>query len=418
MCGIVAVINKFTNGFTQAQLDAFESLVYIDGLRGMDSTGVIKVSNDGTFLTLKGAVAGPNFLEEKQWETVRREAFTTGSALIGHNRKATKGTINDENAHPFVINDEFALVHNGTMLGDHTKYAKVEVDSHAIAHYLHEHGVQGGVDELRAAYCLFWYDYRNKSVNVIRNPERPMCWMETKDAYYYASEAAFLDFVAKRHKLILLGEIQEQPEYVHSHFTLSDKSWDVDSVAITKKPFVHQSHIPPHSTSKWGGSNEGWAFGFQNMGYDLESDPVGTPNPKLQEYSYLKVVAENSKIFSPASEMEKALAASRKVDKAHGILIDWNFVDFSDKSEGYHLYFSSLDDEEPFIYVLQVSQAAFHNVEQINRLVKDGVIYSLIPKTTRTYTMLNDKFGFVTVPCVSGQEISITSTIKGEDYAH
>lgn len=414
MCGIVAVLNKYQNGFTQKQLDVFESLLYIDGLRGMDSTGVIQIDNAGKFLTLKGAVAPPAFLDADEWTTVRREAFQRGSALIGHNRKATKGSITDENAHPFVINDEFALVHNGTLMGDHRKYANVDVDSHAIAHYIHEHGVQKSVDELNAAYCFFWYDYRDKTVNLIRNKERPMFWMETDDAIYYASEYAFLDFVRCRHDLKLSKTgITEQPEFAWSTFKLEDKNWEIDAKTITRKvtpPIVTYNRNYP---SKWSAIDD---LNYSDYG---TSDPVGTPVVNKQ-YNYSEIVAENSKIFSPLKDMETVLEASRKIEKAHGILVDWNLVNYSDHMEGYTLYFSSLDDEEPFLYTLNVSVATFTHVEEINRMVKEGVIYSLIPKTTRTYTKLNPGFGFVTIPCLTGQEISVceNTTTHGEANVH
>lgn len=142
MCGIVAVINKYTNGFTDEQLKAFESLLYIDGLRGLDSTGVFAVDNVGDLVVAKNKGNPCLFLEDGGWTTVRQEMFRKGSALVGHNRKATRGAISDDNAHPFLINNELCLVHNGTMYGDHKHLKDVEVDSHAIAHVLHEKGIK------------------------------------------------------------------------------------------------------------------------------------------------------------------------------------------------------------------------------------------------------------------------------------
>ena len=45
MCGLIAVINKYNNGFTKSQCDAFNDLIYLDALRGMDSTGAFVITN-------------------------------------------------------------------------------------------------------------------------------------------------------------------------------------------------------------------------------------------------------------------------------------------------------------------------------------------------------------------------------------
>ena len=72
MCGIVGVITKLENGFTQPQLDAFEYLLYLDVVRGEDSTGVFAVSNLGNVDIVKGARHGADFIRSEEWEKQKR----------------------------------------------------------------------------------------------------------------------------------------------------------------------------------------------------------------------------------------------------------------------------------------------------------------------------------------------------------
>jgi hypothetical protein len=91
------------------------------------------------------------------------------------------------------------LVHNGTVWGDHKKLKDVEVDSEAIAHIIaSEPDPEVALKKINAAYALIWYDIEKKQLNIIRNKERPLAWVETPTAFYLASEGLMLDFVMRR----------------------------------------------------------------------------------------------------------------------------------------------------------------------------------------------------------------------------
>lgn len=404
MCGIVAVINKYTNGFNQVQINAFESLLYIDGLRGLDSTGVIYVNNRGDFTTLKGAVTAPNFLGHPMWENLGKEAYKEGSALIGHNRKATKGVVSDLNAHPFVVNDELALVHNGTMFGDHRKYANVEVDSHAITHLLHDKGVEDSIKELQAAYTLFWYDQRNKSVNLLRNTQRPLWWLETADAYYYASEKAFLEFIIQRHALKVTSKgIFEQPEYSHSYFILKDKSWEVSS-------FQHK--VPTFTVAN-------------NRVTDYYSKYKDYTYPKLVESPEDLPIAANTTIITPASneEYEKKLISLNKLytdsnkavnyfskdrngETVYGMLLGYKEVNSKDPSLGLYLYFTEVNPNEldPYLLKLRVAKG-YKTHNELDDMIKQGDIFQLTLGGAKSMCKFMQDFSSITLNCLSGRHL-------------
>lgn len=190
MCGIVGMVSKWSNGFTSSEADIFTRMLFLDTLRGWDSTGVFGVDKFGNVDIVKAAISGPDFIRTREHEDFLRKSVRAGTFMVGHNRAATKGTINDENAHPFYVDDKIILVQNGTMRGDHKKFAEVDVDSHALAHLLaKEDDVTKALKQVNAAYALVWYNTATESMNIIRNKERPLFIVEEETGgFIFASE--------------------------------------------------------------------------------------------------------------------------------------------------------------------------------------------------------------------------------------
>jgi hypothetical protein len=199
MCGLVCVVSKSKYGMAAQDVRAFELMLFMDTLRGEDSTGVFLVDNIGNVMIAKEAVDGPKFLQTKEWADIRRSAIQRGWVLVGHNRKATRGVISDENAHPFWVEDKIVLVHNGSMYGNHKHLADTEVDSHAIAHTIaSESSVEAALQKINAAYALMWYNVQEKSFNIIRNSQRPLHFNSNNNAWFFTSEDSILEFALKR----------------------------------------------------------------------------------------------------------------------------------------------------------------------------------------------------------------------------
>jgi len=242
MCGLTLVINKNRNGFNSQQQEIFSTLMYLSGgFRGRDGAGVALVDNIGNVKVAKDASTVDAFLLTKEYDEIDKHGFQKGWALIGHNRYATKGNVIDKNAHPFIIDDKIVLVHNGTFNGDHKAIKDTEVDSEAIGHALAENeDVEQALRRINAAYALIWYNVDKKEINVIRNLQRPLWYIQTANAHIFSSEEIFLKFVIEKYKLNPSHGPYELKEYTLNTFKLKDnKDTDVTDEELDVSYWKH-----------------------------------------------------------------------------------------------------------------------------------------------------------------------------------
>lgn len=197
MCGIVGMISKTTSGFSYSDLDMFQDMMVCDSVRGDDSTGVFGVYRNKQARTVKVAAEPHLLFRCEEWKDFRTKAINSMTMLVGHNRSATRGAVNSDNAHPFA-EGKIVLVHNGT-LHNHKDFNKeVEVDSHAIAHALNEKPVEEVIKGVDGAFTFVWYDREKQKLFMIRNSERPLAYIDTGSQILFASEAPMLEWLVNR----------------------------------------------------------------------------------------------------------------------------------------------------------------------------------------------------------------------------
>lgn len=239
MCGIVGLITGFSNGFSNDETKVFRDMLLIDTLRGFDSTGVFGVDYNGNVEVLKEASNGAAFIQTFDYKAFDSWLCRRGMYAVGHNRAATRGSITDKNAHPFVIEANIVLVQNGTYKGDHSHHKATEVDTEAVAHVIHdEPDLEKALQKIDAAYALVWYNVKDKTLNIIRNEERPMYIAYTQqNAIVFASEMETILAACSRNGVLLKGQPYLLKENMLNTWTLDDEKheWDFNNKKIDNK---------------------------------------------------------------------------------------------------------------------------------------------------------------------------------------
>lgn len=235
MCGITGVA-----GNLQGNHDKFLKVaLHLDALRGEDGTGVAFITRTDDILVAK-QVGGPHELfQDKRFETGLRRV---NRAMIGHNRYATQGGISKKTAHPFDF-ENVVGVHNGTLsnkwkLKGHADY---QVDSQALYNHIDMEGIDSAIKELGGpnnAWSLVWWDKVEETLNFLRNKERPMWIVRSKDgeSMFWASEAWMLD-IATHKAGIVVGDVFE---------TVEDMLYSIhiDNKGVMSKPLVRKVAAP------------------------------------------------------------------------------------------------------------------------------------------------------------------------------
>lgn len=201
MCGIVLAGGNLSG----SDLEIFNQLLYCDVFRGQHSTGVFcRRPNEEKVSFFKEALPSFAYLLEPEYKEMStgKTAYTVSPLwMVGHNRHATRGAVNSQNAHPFQHGD-ITLVHNGTLvdqslLPEHRNFV---VDSENICYSINKIGAEATIQKLDGAYTLIWHDAKDDTLHIIRNDERPFHLCRVGNDWFGASEEDMLMWILKRSK--------------------------------------------------------------------------------------------------------------------------------------------------------------------------------------------------------------------------
>lgn len=255
MCGLVGAYGNITINSE----DAVQLLLHFDYLRGKHSTGVAYIDMDLSQkwedeVVIFKALGGPWNLYSKY-----KEEFTSSGVykkpcnlIIGHNRHATQGEINEDNAHPFELGD-IVGAHNGTVskfsLYDFDGHKKFAIDSQMILNELNFRTLQGVWDDADGAIALSYFDRRDQSLNLTRNKERTLyyTYAQDKTCIFWASESWMLNIALGKCGVKHSEVIALEPDS-HLVFTVGEKEIEKKENKLT--PFSRPVYT--YTNSKGG----------------------------------------------------------------------------------------------------------------------------------------------------------------------
>ena len=250
MCGLVGVMSRLVS---EDAKKAFHDMLYLDVLRGEDSTGVAAISNlqsDKMEVEMFKSVGSTTDLFDKHSKNKKFRSLTYKpvSIYIGHNRFATQGAINEESAHPFEF-ENVVGAHNGTVnqhsMKDFNGYKEHNIDSKIIfSHLSHTRDINTIWKDADGAMALVYFDKNNHTLNLIRNKERPLHFVYSKDdkTLMWASESWMLWVAAGRQNIDLNDIVAVKPNTLYT-FELTKEGkvqhTETDVAPFTPKPVQH-----------------------------------------------------------------------------------------------------------------------------------------------------------------------------------
>lgn len=208
-CGIFGYCGRsnVTKNDLRIAIQKFKILGILNEDRGKDSCGVY-INN----AIKKGIGTQRLFTTFIQKETF--ELSTKNRIFLGHNRQASMGSqINLDNQHPFLIDDDMLITHNGTLKEAYNfcqkyklPYSEISVDTKMLGLALHRNGPSVLENYKGAAALAITYNskpnhlylYHGSSLTTKGKPleeERPLFFMETREGIYYSSLETALDAI-------------------------------------------------------------------------------------------------------------------------------------------------------------------------------------------------------------------------------
>jgi glucosamine 6-phosphate synthetase-like amidotransferase/phosphosugar isomerase protein len=309
MCGIVGIA---ANSLNRVGKNIFSDLIITSNVRGRWGAGVAAVIGD----KIKGAkslYSGCDLLDMKGFGEMMNE--NNIRVLLGHTRWPTKGATDEYiNVHPH-FNKNITGVHNGTLDKVDGEYVKGE-ESDSVLFYKHadEVGFKKALARISGAYCFVFIDHETKTLNFIRNRERPLfigkhLWGTDSQSLIWASEEEMLTFTMTRAKLTAKLEIVELPP---------NELWSIPynvkkGVEFTVEPAVYPGtdFWKPLGTSTAKGGEKGWPFRggtFRGHGVDRTALPApakATSNVGRETYVFRNghFVAKSSILNPPTKQV-------------------------------------------------------------------------------------------------------------------
>lgn len=333
MCGLVGMAGDLQ----KEDRSMFKHLLIVDALRGHHSTGVMSVSPGGKPKVFKRAMNPLDLVQHREYDNT---VDWDSQVLMGHNRYATVGKIDNHSAHPFE-HGKMIGAHNGTLEQWYSLPAAkdFDVDSECLIFNLAYNGWQETIDKVYGAFALSVYDEKEHELHLVRNEERPLYLGYRLDgkALYWASESWMIRQMAARVGIKLQKNIGQLKPYEKFSWRLPDKKLDgIPEGTITKlnrapekKPWAPSQNHGALIVPTGGGAGQNHGAGDDKLSqYDkhaqkelgckkgevVEFVPTGVEYSSVSNLPYLAGVFPEEpwttiRVFMDEKECEAVMAA-------------------------------------------------------------------------------------------------------------
>ena len=242
MCGLTGVAGKIG----KREEDIFRDLLVVDALRGTDSTGIAAINAQFDVKIAKQVGNPYELFDTKSYDKALKGL---NRVLIGHNRYSTMGVSNRANAHPFQF-DHITGAHNGTLKNkwELLDGKDFDVDSQALYNHIAKEGIRRAITKADGAWALTWWDANEKTLNFLRNQERPLWMLRSNDGktLFWASELWMMEGILDRSG-VKYGDPHLVEKDFHYKIGIGQDGELVQPILQEiKSGHVYQGYVPNH----------------------------------------------------------------------------------------------------------------------------------------------------------------------------
>lgn len=253
MCGLVGLAGDLPKNADYA----FKVMLYLDTLRGEDSTGAAIIGKeedkDIDIKVFKALGAADQLFSKyaKDQSNTVLSYFPTPKVMIGHNRFATQGGIKESTAHPFYIGSVVGA-HNGTVkrhsINKFHNAIQYDVDSQIIySHLGNGHTIDEVWENADGAMALTWFDKDSNKLYLVRNKERPLsfAYSQCEKLILWASEPWMLMVGAMKSGIKIKDVVDVKVDTLYT--------FDVLGLQVTHEERPLTPFVPKVSSEYYGG---------------------------------------------------------------------------------------------------------------------------------------------------------------------